>query len=74
MSDELTPQQQHDQSVIQFLRERRQSLRAQLETLETLEARKTALVSSLEAVQSHLTALGWTDPPPPEAETAAVGS
>lgn len=70
MTDELTPQQQHDQSVIQFLRERRQSLRAQLETLETLEARKNTLQNSLEAVNSHLAALGWTDPPLPDAAEA----
>lgn len=68
MSEELTAQQLHNLDLIQHLRERRQSLRGQLETLHTLEAQKTRLQDKLGAIEAHLTQLGWVDVPPAQVE------
>jgi len=61
-----TAREEHVGELIAHLREKRQSLRAQLEQLEGVEQRKTVLEEKIQHVEADLTALGYVDPPPPE--------
>jgi len=61
-----TPREEHVAGLIQHLRERRQSYRAQLENLQDLEAKKSRLEEKIQHVEADLFALGWIDPAPVE--------
>jgi hypothetical protein len=63
---ELTPEEEHQAEMVTLLLQRRQSLRAQLEHLEGIEARKAALQVKLDATNAELTARGWEPPVPLE--------
>lgn len=67
--DGMTPQEMHTMEMIQHLREKRHSLRAQLDQLATIELQKAHLQGKLQAVEDNLKALGWEakapEPPAP---------